>query len=78
MSYFRLRLLVLVSGLSLLTGVASNNSADTSKITEEVILVLSFLVGFSDRFADTVFNTLIDKYSKEVKKPESKIHNEQE
>jgi hypothetical protein len=61
--------LILVSGLSLLTGitpVASTASQSSQKITTEVILILSFLVGFSDRFADSVFNTLIEKYSKEV------------
>ncbi len=50
--------LILVSGLSLLT---------SEKITTEVILILSFLVGFSDRFADSVFNTLIERYTKDTK-----------
>lgn len=59
--------LVIVSGLFLLTGRTSTDSAGLIKI-DEVILVLSFLVGFSDRFADTVFNTLVDKYSKEDKR----------
>lgn len=53
--------LVFVSGLFLLTsGVAM--SGQQSK-ADEVILVLSFLVGFSDRFADNVFNTLLNRYS---------------
>jgi len=50
--------LILVSGLSLLT---------SEKITTEVILILSFLVGFSDRFADSVFNTLIERYTKDAR-----------
>jgi hypothetical protein len=58
--------LVLVSGLFLLTGRNSTDSSGAIKV-DEVILVLSFLVGFSDRFADTVFNALVDKYSKETK-----------
>ncbi|WP_202225685.1 hypothetical protein [Okeania sp. KiyG1] len=55
--------LILISGLSLLT---------SEKITTEVILILSFLVGFSDRFADNVFNTLIEKYTKDGKKKSKK------
>ncbi|NES04241.1 MAG: hypothetical protein F6K22_16215 [Okeania sp. SIO2F4] len=50
--------LILVSDLSLLT---------SEKITTEVILILSFLVGFSDRFADSVFNTLIERYTKDAR-----------
>lgn len=50
--------LILVSGLSLLT---------SEKITTEVIFILSFLVGFSDRFADSVFNTLIERYTKDAR-----------
>lgn len=53
--------LVLNSGLFLLTG--NNNSG--SSIEDEVILVLSFLVGFSDRFVDTVFNALVERYSRD-------------
>lgn len=68
--------LVLVSGLFLFTGGTSTNVSDTAKTSEEIILILSFLVGFSDRFADTVFNTLIDKYSKETKKQEIINNNE--
>jgi hypothetical protein len=58
--------LILVSGLSLLTGVTPSTPSEPSpeKITSEVILILSFLVGFSDRFADSVFNALIERYSK--------------
>ncbi len=47
--------LILVSDLSLLTSEKIN--------TTELILILSFLVGFSDRFADSLFNTLIERYS---------------
>ncbi len=50
--------LILVSGLSLLT---------LEKVNTEVILILSFLVGFSDRFADSVFNTLIERYTKDAR-----------
>lgn len=55
--------LVLVSGLFLLTGGSTINQSGLIA-ADEVILVLSFLVGFSDRFADSVFNTLVEKYSK--------------
>ena len=55
--------LVLVSGLFLLGGNSTDKSSNAGKVTTEIILVLSFLVGFSDRFADTVFNALVDKYS---------------
>ncbi|MEL7005072.1 MAG: hypothetical protein AAFN93_20385 [Bacteroidota bacterium] len=54
--------LVLVSGLLLLTGSNPSESADSARV-DEVILVLSFLVGFSDKFADSVFNTLVDRYT---------------
>ncbi|WP_445637317.1 hypothetical protein NSTC745_02406 [Nostoc sp. DSM 114161] len=64
--------LVLASGLFLLTGGASGStSSGVGKVTTEIILVLSFLVGFSDKFADSVFNALVDKYSgKEPKSTE--------
>ncbi|MFN6470615.1 MAG: hypothetical protein RMY36_013210 [Nostoc sp. SerVER01] len=64
--------LVLASGLFLLTGGASaSTSSGVAKVTTEIILVLSFLVGFSDKFADSVFNALVDKYSgKESKSTE--------
>jgi len=66
--------LILVSGLSLLAGVTPADSAGSTsnKITTEVILILSFLVGFSDRFADSVFNTLIEKYSQTAENASSK------
>ncbi len=54
--------LVLVSGLFLLTG--SNPASSSNSVqSDELILVLSFLVGFSDKFGDTVFNALVDRYS---------------
>lgn len=54
--------LVLISGLFLFTGTTPNAGIQTP--ADEIILVLSFLVGFSDRFADQVFNSLVRKYSK--------------
>jgi hypothetical protein len=47
--------LVVMSGLILLTGAQTP--------TDEVVLVLSFLVGFSDRFAEQIFNSLVKQYS---------------
>lgn len=58
--------LLLVSGLFLLTG----NVSGTSGLRDEAILVLCFFVGFSDRFADSVFNTLVQKYSSDSKSSE--------
>lgn len=52
--------LVLISGLFLISGGKDGN---TSNIKDEVILILSFLIGFSDRFVDSVFNTLVEKYT---------------
>lgn len=57
--------LVLMAGLFLLTGGATKDPSGVSKIKDEVVLVLSFLVGFSDKFADSVFNTLVETYSRE-------------
>lgn len=54
--------LVLVSGLFLLTGNDVSDGSDSVRV-DEIVLVLCFLVGFSDKFADTVFNTLVEKYS---------------
>lgn len=66
--------LVLTSGLFLLTGGASGDAlSGTAKVTTEIILVLSFLVGFSDRFADSVFNALVDRYSKDTKNKEVEV-----
>jgi hypothetical protein len=62
--------LVLVSGLFLLTGGAASNPAGLI-VADEVILVLCFLVGFSDRFADGIFNTLVEKYSTQPKDTET-------
>ncbi|SRR6266404_1627396 len=53
--------LVLISGLFLLGGRGTENPA--SNTANDVVLILSFLVGFSDRFADSVFNAIVDKYS---------------
>ncbi len=64
--------LVLESGLLLMTG--DGRAADTSPKSvqaQDVILVLSFLVGFSDRFADSVFNALIETYSKRADQAQS-------
>ena len=67
--------LVLVSGLFLLTGGNATNPSGLIA-ADEVILVLSFLVGFSDRFADSVFNTLVEKYSKAAESPGEDTTNE--
>ncbi len=66
--------LVLVSGLFLLTDGASTEAS--SPVKNEVILVLSFLIGFSDRFVDSVFNTLVDRYSPKDVKAEKETTNE--
>ncbi|WP_421655569.1 hypothetical protein [Leptothermofonsia sp. ETS-13] len=52
--------LVLISGLFLISG---GSDGDPSRIKNEVILILSFLIGFSDRFVDSVFNTLLKRYT---------------
>ncbi len=65
--------LVLVSGLFLLT---DGTTSETSIVKNEVILVLSFLIGFSDRFVDSVFNALVDRYSSEKKDTEPKVTDE--
>lgn len=56
--------LIIISGLALAIGISPDNinGATSSRISTEIVLVLAFLVGFSDRFADSVFNALIDKY----------------
>lgn len=59
--------LILVSGLFLFS-----DGTNKSSIKDEVILVLSFLIGFSDRFVDSVFDTLIERYSGKAKSPEPK------
>lgn len=67
--------LVLVSGLFLL--ISDDTSTTTSSpVKDEVILVLSFLIGFSDRFVDSVFNALVDRYSSEKKDTEPKAIDE--
>ncbi|MBW4442539.1 MAG: hypothetical protein KME10_15165 [Plectolyngbya sp. WJT66-NPBG17] len=59
--------LILTSGLFL-----PSSGDSQSLIKDKVILVLSFLIGFSDRFVDSVFNTLIERYSGKSKSPEPK------
>jgi hypothetical protein len=54
--------LVLISGLFLFGG--STTPPNAASHTNDVILILSFLVGFSDRFADSVFNAIVDTYSR--------------
>lgn len=66
--------LILVSGLFILTAGSTSNPSGLIS-TDEVILVLCFLVGFSDRFADSVFNALVQRYSKESKNAEQKNEN---
>lgn len=53
--------IVLTSGLFVLTGDPS--SVTGSSNADNIILLVLFLVGFSDRFADTVFNALIKRLS---------------
>ncbi len=53
--------LVLISGLFLFGGRATSETS--SNTANDIILILSFLVGFSDRFADSVFRAIVDKYS---------------
>lgn len=67
--------LVLISGLFLLTSGDPSTQA-SSPVKDEVILVLSFLIGFSDRFVDSVFNALVDRYSSEKKHTEPKVTDE--
>lgn len=54
--------LVLVSGLFLLSG-RSTSEGQSSHVANDVILILSFLVGFSDRFADSVFKAIVERYT---------------
>ncbi|MCL6436529.1 MAG: hypothetical protein K6T90_20450 [Leptolyngbyaceae cyanobacterium HOT.MB2.61] len=56
--------LVLISGLFLISG---GSDGDPSTIKNEVILILSFLIGFSDRFVDSVFNALLQRYTNGMK-----------
>ena len=58
--------LVLISGLFLLTG--GTTSTNAGSVTDEVVLVLSFLVGFSYRFADGVFTALVSRYAGQASK----------
>jgi len=63
--------LILVSGLFILTGNSTLPSSNTG-IADAVILVLSFLIGFSDRFADSVFNALVERFSTGNSNPDNK------
>ena len=54
--------LILTSGLFLISG--SPQTSAQGIVENKIVLVLCFLIGFSDRFVDTVFETLIDKYAK--------------
>jgi hypothetical protein len=63
--------LVLMSGLFLLTGEVASDVENASPVKDEVILVLSFLVGFSDRFANSVFNALVANFSRDSRQDNS-------
>lgn len=67
--------LVLLSGLFLLTGEVTSDAGNASPVKDEVILVLSFLVGFSDRFANSVFNALVANFSKDSRQDNSESPN---
>ncbi|HVR98483.1 MAG TPA: hypothetical protein VMW27_17850 [Thermoanaerobaculia bacterium] len=57
--------LVVTSGLLLITGTVADGPGTPARIADEVLLVLAFLVGFSDRFGDRVFNTLVRRYAQD-------------
>lgn len=73
--------LVLISSQFVFSGADSVNGLVNS---HELILMFSFLIGFSDKFADKAFSTLIDKYisknsaEEEKSKTESSTENRQE
>ena len=70
--------LVLTSGLFLLTGTISTDNLgqdNQNLMSERVILVLSFLVSYSDRFGREVFDLLIKRYSNQAKKSKKKKKN---
>jgi hypothetical protein len=56
--------LVLSSGLYVVTAGSTPTPLGTTpvSITDVVIMVVCFLVGFSDRVADGIFNTLVQRY----------------
>lgn len=66
---------VLISGLFLLTGGSATNTSGLIT-ADELILVLCFLVGFSDRFANGVFNALVERYSRIAKESGQEETNE--
>ncbi len=55
--------LILVAGLFMLTGGEVDTESVTGVLEDEVVLLVVFLVGFSDRFADSVLNTLVRRYA---------------
>lgn len=59
--------LVVSSGLFVLTGGSATDAGaaigSAGRPADAIILVLSFLVGFSDRFGDSVFNALVNRYA---------------
>lgn len=63
--------LVLISGLFLF-GARSTAENSATGTANAVILILSFLVGFSDRFADSVFRSIVDKYSQPTESKKNK------
>ena len=65
---------VIVSGLFLLTGGSATNTSGLIT-ADELILVLCFLVGFSDRFANSVFNALVERYSRIAKESDQEETN---
>jgi len=54
--------LTVSSGLLLLSG-AGSPAGTGSPMADDVVLVMAFLVGFSDRFGDKVFSTLVRNYA---------------
>jgi len=63
---------VLISSQFIISG---GKSADTLVNSDEVILMFSFLIGFSDKFADKAFSTLIEKYINKNSVQDTKIKN---
>ena len=56
--------LVVTSGLLLMTRSTQGVGSSGSQLANEIVLVLAFLVGFSDRFGDAVFDTMVSRYSR--------------
>lgn len=55
--------LMLATGLFLILDPTSVEGPSGDLIMDEVVLLISFLVGFSDRFANSVLNTLVRQYT---------------